>query len=381
MKKLKPLPLLLFAVLLAAFPQSCAAAAKDGLELFLSVVLPSLLPFFMVSSLLLASGALHALARLMQPLMRPLFRCPGDSAYVFALSVVSGYPVGARVAAQLVKEGRLTGEEAVRTLSFSSTSGPLFVLGAVASGMLNCPSCGPVLLLSHYAGAILTGLFFRLLPAKKQPDVSVAPIKAEASPTPFGLQLKNAVADSIKSIWLVGGYIVLFCVLIEILTFTGVLGFLGSLTAPLFSLLGFSQTLAAPFLSSLVEITAGCRAIAQANAPLVEKIILCCGAISWSGFAIHSQATAFLADARIKARPYLAQKVLHGAFSVVCCILLLQVFPASQTAFAPQSAQTSFLSRLGGSCFPVAFFLLATIILCASWVIKHKKHKKARAKH
>ncbi|MGI6168352.1 MAG: sporulation integral membrane protein YlbJ [Christensenellales bacterium] len=370
---------LLFAITLAAFPQACAAAAKEGLELFLYVVLPSLLPFFIASSLLLSTGVLHTLSRYMQPLMRPLFRCPGDSAYVFALSIVSGYPLGAKLTAQLVEDGRLSVDEALRTLSFSSTSGPLFVLGAVATGMLNSPGYGLILLLSHYAGAILTGLFYRLLPAKKPSAKVNAPLPPPPASLPMGTQLKNAVADSIKTIWMVGGYIILFCVLLEILSFTGTLGFLGTLLTPLFRLLGFSESLSTPFLSALVEITAGCKAISQASAPLLQKVILCCGAISWSGLAIHSQATAFLSSAKIPPAPYIAQKALHGAFSVVVCILLAHILPVQQSTFVFQNIQPAFFARLLHAIYYLGICLLIIIILCVAGIIKQKARKKTKA--
>ena len=80
---------------------------------------------------------------------------------VFAISAVSGYPVGARLASDLRLNKDISQYEGQRLVSFCSTSGPLFIIGAVAVGMLNNASLGYVMLICHYLGAITVGLLFR----------------------------------------------------------------------------------------------------------------------------------------------------------------------------------------------------------------------------
>jgi nucleoside recognition membrane protein YjiH len=77
------------------------------------------------------------------------------------MSITSGYPTGARLTALFRKQKRITAEEAQRVLSFCSTSGPLFMMGAVAIGMMGSPEGGTIILASHYIAAILIGLAFR----------------------------------------------------------------------------------------------------------------------------------------------------------------------------------------------------------------------------
>ena len=58
---------------LMAFPQACVAAAKTGLELCGNVIVPSLFPFFVLSSLVVDLGLAGYLGRALEPVMRPSF--------------------------------------------------------------------------------------------------------------------------------------------------------------------------------------------------------------------------------------------------------------------------------------------------------------------
>jgi len=89
------------------------------------------------------------------------------------MSVTSGYPVGAKLVADLREDKKITKVEAQRILSFASTSGPLFMIGAVSIGMFNNPSIGPLIAFSHYLGALTLGLIFRFYNLKSYNKYSV----------------------------------------------------------------------------------------------------------------------------------------------------------------------------------------------------------------
>lgn len=69
---------LLCAVLaLMRWPQESMAAARDGLALCGNVIIPSLFPFFVLSSLVVELGMSRYLGRLLEGVMAPLFRVGG----------------------------------------------------------------------------------------------------------------------------------------------------------------------------------------------------------------------------------------------------------------------------------------------------------------
>ncbi len=95
--------LLLVGLLLFLFPEESVAAAREGISLCVDVLIPSLFPFFVISSLLISTGLAGLCARPLESFMRPLFGVGGAGAAALSLGLIGGYPVGARTVAQLVQ--------------------------------------------------------------------------------------------------------------------------------------------------------------------------------------------------------------------------------------------------------------------------------------
>lgn len=124
----------IMAVSIIAFPQESVDASIRGLNMWWEIVFPSLLPFFIVSEMLIGFGVVKFIGVLLEPLMRPIFRVPGVGGFVWAMGMASGYPAGAKLTARLRQEGQLTRIEAERLVSFTNSSNPLFIFGAVSVG-------------------------------------------------------------------------------------------------------------------------------------------------------------------------------------------------------------------------------------------------------
>ena len=127
---------------LLLLPEVSAQAARDATLLCAQTLIPSLFPFFVLSSLLIACGASELLSALLSPLMRPLFGLSGAGAAALALGLCGGYPVGARTAAELVENGALSQEEGERLLTFCNNAGPGFLLGVCGAGVFSSSRAG-----------------------------------------------------------------------------------------------------------------------------------------------------------------------------------------------------------------------------------------------
>lgn len=121
----------LFIICLIIFSNSNLEAAKTGLSLWATSVVPSLLPFFIGTELLYQTNFVNILGKLFTKFMRPIFNIPGESAIAFILGNLSGYPVGARLACHLLENKQCTKIEAERITAFTNNSGPLFIVGTV----------------------------------------------------------------------------------------------------------------------------------------------------------------------------------------------------------------------------------------------------------
>lgn len=102
--------------------------------------------------------------------MRPLFNVPGSGAFAVALGITSGYPVGAKISNELFEEGECTKEESERLLSFTNTSGPLFIISVIGISMFNNPQIGTILLTTHFLASLTVGLIFKNYKSKKSPN-------------------------------------------------------------------------------------------------------------------------------------------------------------------------------------------------------------------
>jgi len=131
---------------LILFPEEAFQASLKGLDTWWRVVFPSLLPFFIISELLIGFGVVHFLGILLEPLMRPLFRVPGIGGFVWAMGMASGNPAGPKLAARMREERAISRMEAERLAAFTSSANPLFIFGAVAVGFFTIPAwacCSP----------------------------------------------------------------------------------------------------------------------------------------------------------------------------------------------------------------------------------------------
>ena len=159
---------LLLIIGIIIFPDDSIEAAQNGIHIWVSILMPSLLPFIIGANLIVSLKLVDIIGVIINPITQFIFNVSGKSALVFAISAVSGYPVGARLASDLRLNQDISQYEGQRLVSFCSTSGPLFIIGAVAVGMLNDSYLGYVMLICHYLGAITVGLLFRRYGKEKE---------------------------------------------------------------------------------------------------------------------------------------------------------------------------------------------------------------------
>ena len=134
-KMIIPSLFVLFAICLVLFSSSNLSAAQNGLSLWATSVIPSLFPFFVATELLSYTNIIHILGKCFNKLMKPLFNVRGEGAFAFIMGIISGYPVGAKIACNFRESNVWSKEECDRLLAFTNNSGPLFILGTVGIKM------------------------------------------------------------------------------------------------------------------------------------------------------------------------------------------------------------------------------------------------------
>ena len=325
---------LVLALSLIVFPKETFQASLEGLNLWFGVVLPALLPFFVMAELLIHLGVIQFLGVFLEPVMYPLFRIPGVGAFAVALGLASGYPLGAKLTADLRRERLITQIEAERLVSFANTAGPLFIAGAVAVGMLGLPEMALVLMLAHYISTIMVGFFMRFYGSSQQggrtctetvnPPIygTNALFNARGSTAHIGSLFYDAVMQSLRSLNFIGGCIMIFSVFSRILNLAGLIPALSDFLTSVLPFFDLNQDLASSAISGLLEIDIGIQAVAQAKATLIQKLVVISAIIGWSGLSVHMQVAAMIRGTDIRIKPYIIARVFHAVCAGITTALL-----------------------------------------------------------
>ncbi|MBS4536094.1 sporulation integral membrane protein YlbJ [Clostridium sp. D2Q-14] len=327
-----PILFLFLMTLIILNPKNSLNAALIGVDIWFFTVLPSLLPFFILSEITIRLGIVKFIGSLMSPFMLPIFNVPGEGAFIFTMSITSGYPIGAKLISRLRLENKITQTEAQRLASFCSTSGPLFMIGAVAIGMFNDESLGFIIALSHYLGAITVGLLFRFFKYKnnsffqnyRYKKMVKASYNELIEKKNIGSIMSKSVENAMNTILVVGGFIIFYSVFIEVFNS---LNFI-PLTNIFLSNIGLNidVNIIKGFVFGLIEITNGCKILSESftnNNLLVISLVSIL--IGWSGLSIHSQSITFFSKTDINNKIYLFSKILHGIFSGIITIILYKI--------------------------------------------------------
>ena len=353
------LALLIATAGLVAAPGQAIAGAKDGLTLCFNVIVPSLFPFFVLSSLVVDLGLAAYLGRALEGLMRPLFRVSGSCAAAVALGFIGGYPVGARTALQLYQQGLCSKPEAERLLTFCNNSGPAFILGVVGAGIFGDSRVGLLLYLTHALASLLVGLLFRFYGGSERRRTApprAKPIQAVTVPAAF----TGAVVRSFQNTLNICAFVVFFSVVLQLLTAFGVFAALAELLA----LAGFEPEWARRLVAGLLELSSGVSSL-RGGTQLAGRVSMAAFMLGWAGLSVHCQVLSFLVDSGLSAKTYLAGKLCHGLIAAGLTWCLTRLFPLSAPVADYLAEQAESIASLDFSTALAASSLAAL----AGWLL------------
>ena len=329
----------IFFIAMALFPQSVYSGARQGLNLWAQILVPSMLPYFILAEILMNSGSLEKIGKMLSPIMWPIFRLPGPAGLGLALGYSSGFPMGAVVSNRLYEAGYLDRRQASQLLAFTNNASPGFLLTSVAAGMLQVPAIGGLLALCHYGANLVYGCVLgRLLNRRSSSFSKLKTLTASAPPPPtalktpsssksFSVLVTESIHTGIQSMLVLGGYILIFSAGIRLLQDLKLLWpisvFFRQLLPNSLSSGPLSQALAA----GLFEMTLGLNQISQIPLSLADKTAFCLIILGWSGFSIQAQVAGMVGSSKLQIRYYLLGRLVQPLLSIAIlsfCLYLLQ---------------------------------------------------------
>lgn len=297
-------------------PAEAIESARYGLSLCAELIVPSLLPFFVASALLIRLGVPQALGKLLSPLARRLWGVSGAGASAFFSGICGGYPLGAQTVAELYVTGQIEKAEAEKLLRFCNNSGPSFLVGVIGAGIFSSRAAGLLLYAVHVFAALLTGLIFRR---------GEAPSSAPRSVRETGIAeaLVASVRQAVSAVLSVCGFVVCFCVLSGLLD---TLGFWARAAALLSRLPAVDAQDARAMLIGFLELSSGIGAL-RGLPPSGGRLVLSAFLCGWGGLSVQFQTMAVLAETDLDARGHVLGRLISALLSALLALALLRFVP------------------------------------------------------
>lgn len=335
---------LLGCICLLSAPEAFTAGIAASIQLCANTLVPAMLPFLVLAGFFVRSGVSAAIGKRLAAAGWACFRLSGEETAVFLASMVSGFPVGVQMIAQLLKSGRISPEQAKRMCMFCFNAGPAFVLSAVGLQLYGSLRAGALL----YAALCLSACTVGVLSRKRGKASSAQAVPAACSTC---IRFAEAITDSVRSALQT---VLEICVWVSL--FGGVSGWLSALSLPV---------AAKQILLSTVEITNGISGAAgQLPLPLIAALL------SFGGFSVHGQIFPALCSCQVRYRDFLGGRIVASGFAAAYCALLFRLFPCETAVFGGQQPITHAAAAVS---IPSGAALFCMSLLCIAEVESRRK--------
>lgn len=267
--------------------------------------------------------------------MKPIFNVPGCGAYAMLMGIISGYPIGAKIVTNFRENGMCSKEECERLLAFTNNSGPLFIIGTVGISMFYNSLIGILLFITHLLACLTVGFIFRFWKNKFGQTQGLSPHQfsmynnKNVSFSNLGEVLSKAISSATSTILMIGGFVVLFSVVLSILENSNFISVISSIFEPIFNIFGITNnSFISGFISGIIELTNGVQKITAIPCREIStNIILSALLLGFGGISILLQVFSITSKTDISIKPYIIGKILHGILASFYTYIFISYFP------------------------------------------------------
>lgn len=285
----------LFAAAMMLFPETTERGTKVAISMWLNAIVPVMLPFYIFSDFIKRTGDLSRLPVRIYPM---------------AAAFLSGYPMGAKITADFVKEKKITAEQGKYVLSYSFITGPAFIL-FTAGELIGSRKAAVIMAAAHYTGALINGLLYR----QKLPAASVRQDKTAAR-RDYLENFTGAILDGFRAMAMILAYVMVFMIGLNILEHLNFFDIIENETAE-------------ATVKGIFEMTVGVNLIGTLPCGLPLKTVLSSFVISFGGLSVAGQAMSMTRGSGIGIRDILKIKTTHGLISAVIAVAAIWTFYAA----------------------------------------------------
>lgn len=305
------IPLLLF-ILMLIFPDLTKTGASTGLILWFNTILPTLLPYMIISSVISYYNAFDIVSKILYPITGKIFCISQNANYCLVIGFLCGFPMGSKVIADMLKADKISLNEASYLLSFCNNLSPAFLMNYVTPAiLLNCYKIETNIMHIFYfiifSAPILVSFIYRAIEKYNfNPQIICHKIANKTITHKSSNFLDQCILSSFDNIFKIGGYIIMFTIFS-----TWILN------------LPFINSDAGFLLSSLFEITSGLFSLKHTGFPSDIGILFVLMMCSFGGICSIAQTNSMISDTELKITSYIKYKLITAFISFILAILLI----------------------------------------------------------
>lgn len=402
-------------IMLIIFPQQLITVASSTTNMWISKVFPVLFPFMTCCSIIMNSqwsnnkvnknNSKNILLLMNRWFMNKFFKLPSVCIMPLVLGALSGYPMGAKITADLYNSNKINYYDAIHTLYFVNNAGPLFIIGTVATNFYNDTGVGYIMLLSCFLGSISLGVLYGVFKKNKSDnknkdyrnnnkneyknknknDIKINKNKNNISKNNLErsnkvnkkMNIKNnsffdilnqAIGNSLLTVCNIGGYMVIFSVFIKGLEVIGVLDLYAN-AINLLPFLNLDVDIIKGFTVGIMEMTTGIYNLSIIENNLFVRFIATCFILSFGGCSILGQTFGIIKSIPINKLHYIYFKIIHGFLSSIYFICIYNIFKLNVTVFNYENSLNVgiFINNY------INFSLFISLLFLFLYVLKIKK--------
>ena len=330
----------LFIFSMLAFPQSAKEGAIKGILLCSKVIIPSLFPFTFCVIMIIKSNITQLLNCKINK-YKYLNNLNTDTAIVFFLSLIGGYPIGAKLIDELYSEGKISKMKAHIMQYCCVNAGPAFIVLFVGNNIYHSAKAGYILLFSHIFSSFL---FFVLFSFKKESNVQKY---KNAKLPPLSELFVESVSSASQTVFSICSYVILFSTVNEIIIHLS------------------SKLKALTVISYLLEVTVGVNN--------TKNIYLTAFLLGFAGISIWLQIYSVSKNAGINLKYFVLFRVFHGVLSAIITYILVKIFKPYIYVISTGKIETVTQKGTAEIILSIAIMIILLIISLESKKICRKK--------
>jgi sporulation integral membrane protein YlbJ len=290
------------------FPKAVFRGASDGLLLWFQIVLPTLFPFILLSNLLLYTDSISYLCNAIGPTLCRLFRVSKNGSFAIVVGFLCGYPMGAKVTADLLENHYISEEEGNYLLSFCNNTSPIFILNFIVWKTLGRENLLlPSICILLGVPMLLSFVFRRVLLPKHFHPASVPSKPNKQARWNFSV-MDTCIMNAAETIVKVGGYILLFSVLLALVQEFPV-----------------QPSFFAAILPTL-EVTNGIVMLGREAIPLTIKYPAILGLTAFGGWCAVAQTQCMISKTSLSIGKYIIEKLVTALVTSLVAFAYIRIF-------------------------------------------------------